>query len=152
MRWTSKLVCRDLKGLAARCTNRVRIILSSTSGVPDQAVHKVTDTQSCALILQSEVYNESPIDMEDFYDLRFPCTLPSFSPSTTADSNSTLTNEVSQKSLEVPRHLVQPPQSEAHGPVCLHVPRSAAYGAFDLLRRLVDASYSDAILPFQSCS
>lgn len=105
MRWTSKLICRDLKGLAARCTNRARSLLLSTSGAPDHAVRKATDTPPRTLTPQSEVDNEPPIDIEDFDDAKSQCTVPSFSPGTVADSNSTLPTEISQNSLEGPATL-----------------------------------------------
>lgn len=102
MRWTSKLICRDLEGLATRCTNRVRSLLSSTSGAPNHAVRKATDTTPRALTTQSEVDNEPPIDIEDIDGSISPYTVPSSSPGTVADSNLTMPTEVSQNSIEGP--------------------------------------------------
>jgi hypothetical protein len=103
MRWTSKIICRDLKGLTARFTNKVRSLLSSTSGVPDHTVRtEYKDTSAYVPPQKDEVGIEPPIGAGAIPDTTYPCAVPSSLSCTVSDSNSTLPTEVSHASLEGP--------------------------------------------------
>lgn len=102
MRWTSRLICRDLKGLAARCTNRVRNLLSNTSGTLNTLRIEHKDTIMCALPQFNEDDFKPSVDAEAITDTTTPCTVPLSLSGTVADSNSTLPTEISQASPECP--------------------------------------------------
>jgi hypothetical protein len=101
MRWASELICRDLKGLAARCTNRVRSLLSNNPSAPDLTVRTGNeDTPAYALPPQGEVGFDPPIEAEAILGPAALSAVPSFSSGTVSDSNPTLPTEVSHASLE----------------------------------------------------
>lgn len=105
MRWTSRLIYRDLKGIAASCTKKVRSLLSSTPSASKPAV-KIHNphTLPCAPIQQHEVENENepPVDAGVIHKASTPGMAPSPLSETVSPNNSTLLTEVSQTSLGVP--------------------------------------------------
>ncbi|KAF3037970.1 hypothetical protein E8E12_006964 [Didymella heteroderae] len=101
IRWTAKLICRDLKGLAASCTSKAHRILSSTSGASDRTVsNEREDTFACAPSHRNEVENEPLIDAEGLRDGTSPCTASSPSSGTESNSPSTLPINVSEAGRE----------------------------------------------------
>ena len=105
MRWTSKLICRDLKRLAAKCTNRFRSLLSNTTDAPDHIVRTGNEDTPYATPPHTEVGIDPPIDAVALPDTSHLRAVSSSSSSTSSDSDSTLPTEVSRASLKGPVKL-----------------------------------------------
>jgi hypothetical protein len=107
MRWTSRLVYRDLRNLAAGCTNRLRGIISSFRGTSDPIVN-VRHTDKIGPVPNSNTRHEveqAPIDAGTLRDTTPQDFAPSSSCSSASVSMSTLPTEVSHMSLEDPNTL-----------------------------------------------
>lgn len=87
VRWTSKLIYRDFKGLAANCTSKLKSLFSTYTNAPAPGSH-------------THIEIEPPIESEALHDISWPSSVHSFDSSADDDSSLIVPADGTQRSAD----------------------------------------------------